>query len=190
MTGKGMTSKRLRMRTAEAILGSLVVGALAGCGPSIARLNELAANGRVQPDAPVLAHVQIEIAAPPARVWALLVDAPSWPRWDPDISKVSITQPLAMGTQFTWGEGSNKVHSQVQLFEPEMRLAWTGTVFTVKAIHAWQLSPVAGGHTMVAVSESMDGPLMAAFFPSKKLEQSERDWLGYLKKAAEGHSRL
>ena len=114
------------------ILGSLAAGALAGCGPSIARLNELAATGRVRPGAPVVAHVQIEITAPPARVWALLVDAPSWPRWDADISKVSITQPLAPGTQFTWGEGSNQVHSQVQLFEPEKRLAWTGTAFTVE----------------------------------------------------------
>jgi uncharacterized protein YndB with AHSA1/START domain len=138
----------------------------------------------------VIAHVQIEIDAQPSRVWALLVNAPAWPQWDPDISKVSVTQPpgttlLGPGTRFTWGEGSNTVHSQVQLFEPERRLCWTGTAFTAKAIHEWDLTPAPGGHTLVAINESMDGPLMARLFSSQKLAESGAAWLSSLKKAAE-----
>jgi uncharacterized protein YndB with AHSA1/START domain len=159
--------------------------ALAGCGPSLGRLDEMARSGEIDSGAPVVAHVEMEIAAPPAKVWALLIDAGRWPMWDQDIARVSVTGPLALGTRFTWGEGSNTVHSEVQLFEPGRRLAWTRTAFTAKAIHAWVLRPSAGGGTVVTVDESMDGPLMAQMFSSEKLAASDRDWLGYLKKAAE-----
>jgi uncharacterized protein YndB with AHSA1/START domain len=164
---------------------TIVLFALAGCGPSMTSLNHLAGAGEVDRNAPVLAHVQIEIAAPPPRVWALLIDAPAWPRWDPDITKVSVTQPLSMGTRFTWGEGGNRVSSEVQLFEPERRLIWTGTAFTAKAIHKWELSPEPGGHTLVTIDESMDGPLMSKLYSSQKLAEAANEWLTYLKKSAE-----
>jgi uncharacterized protein YndB with AHSA1/START domain len=160
---------------------------LTGCGPSLTRLNQLASTGAIHQDAPVLAHVQIDIDAPSARIWSLLVNAQAWPQWDPDITQVSITQPLAPGTRFTWGEGSSTVHSQVQLFEPEQRLGWTGTALTAKAVHQWRLTPEPGGHTLVTIDESMDGPLMARLFSSRQLADSAHDWLVSLKKASEQH---
>jgi len=189
------------MRTfrAPATIAALAMSlmGLVGCGPSMTRLDELARVGSINRNAPVIAHVQIEIAAQPARVWALLVNASAWPQWDPDISKVSLTQPpgadspgagsLGPGVRFTWGEGSNTVHSEVQLFEPERRLAWTGTALTAKAIHEWELTPAPGGQTMVAINESMDGPLMAKLFSSQQLAESATAWLASLKKAAEQH---
>ena len=168
------------------VLGGCVASAmLAGCSPSMQQLDRLASTGAIDKNAPVLAHVQIEIDAPPAKVWALLVNAPAWPTWNEDIAKVSVTQPLAPGTRFSWGAGSSEVHSEVQLFEPEHRLGWTGTAYTAKAVHQWELSPASGSHTLVKVDESMDGPLMAMLFSSQKLMEADRSWLASLKAAAE-----
>lgn len=79
------------------------------------------------------------------------------------------------------------VLSQVQLFEPERHLGWTGTLYTAKAIHIWQLTPEPGGRTLVRVDESLEGPLVALFYPSSELVKDDQGWLMDLKKAAEGH---
>jgi hypothetical protein len=67
---------RKALGVALLLLGTITVG---GCGASLATLNRLAADGSIHEDAPVTTHLQIHIAAPPAKVWALLIDAPSWP---------------------------------------------------------------------------------------------------------------
>jgi uncharacterized protein YndB with AHSA1/START domain len=159
--------------------------ALIGCGDSLDTLNRLAAAGSIHQGAPVTAEVQIQIAATPAKVWSLLIDAPSWPKWQSQIDSVGATGPLTNGSRFWWRTGSTNIHSQVQLFEPERRLSWTGTAFTAKAIHVWKLDSEPDNQTLVTVSESMDGLLMAQFFPSKKLKESDAEWLRALKLAAE-----
>ena len=169
------------------ILGLSVVSVLAlgGCAPSDSKLNALSAAGVTQPDAPVKAEVAVQITAPPARVWGLLVKAQEWPRWCPQIESVNTSGPLAVGTRFTWKSGGTRIHSEVHLFEPQHRLSWTGTAFPAHAVHVWDLEPTPGGGTLVTVSESMDGPLMGKLFPSDKLAASERSWLDALKAAAE-----
>ncbi len=177
--------KAFHAQAMPATAATLIASALTGCGPSLSKLNHIASSGAIQQNAPVLAHVQIDINAPRAKVWALLVNAPAWPMWNKDITKVSATQPLAPGMRFIWGEGSSTVHSQVQLFEPEKRLGWTGTALTARAVHQWTLTPEAGGQTLVTMDESMDGPLMARLFSSQKLAESGNAWLASLKKVAE-----
>ena len=51
--------------------------ALSGCSHSSRQLQALSAVGAIQQDAPVKATVQMQIAAPPAKVWDLLIDAPA-----------------------------------------------------------------------------------------------------------------
>ncbi len=77
------------------------------------------------------------------------------------------------------------MHSQVQLFEPEHRLGWTGRIYAAKAIHLWRLTPEPNGHTLVTIDESMDGPFMAALFSSQKLAETDNTWLEDLKRTAE-----
>jgi uncharacterized protein YndB with AHSA1/START domain len=161
------------------------VALLTGCGPSRADLDQLAGAGRIDDHAPVKVHLEQDIAAPPEKVWSLLINAPGWPQWEPDISGVSVHQPLAPGTRFDWKAGSNTIHSQVRFFEPQRHIIWTGQVFTAKAIHGWTLVPAPGGHTRVLVDESMDGPLMATLFPAPKLSAADDSWLAALKHAAE-----
>lgn len=164
----------------------LLSGALCiiGCGASLSSLNQLAARGAIDQNAPVVAHVQMEIAASPARVWSLLVDAPSWPAWQPAIRQVKAVGPLRPGMAFTWDAGGTAIRSSVQLFVPETRLCWTGAAWTAKAIHLWQLKP-RGRSTVVAIDESLDGPWMARFYSSRQLAEADAAWLLALKQAAE-----
>jgi uncharacterized membrane protein len=159
---------------------------LAGCGSSLETLNQLAAAGNIHEQAPVTAHLRIQIAAPPAKVWALLIDASNWPKWQKQIASVAVAGPLQNGTRFTWKTGGAQIHSQVQLFDPERRLGWTGTAMTAKAIHVWELEAKPGNQTLVTVRESMDGPFMAQMFPSAKLAETDTEWLKALKHEAEG----
>jgi hypothetical protein len=159
--------------------------ALAGCGPSTNTLNRLADSGEIDRAAPVRTSVQIEIRQTPEKIWALIVNAPMWPSWQREIEEVSPGKRLQSGSHFDWKTGGSTIHSQVKLFEVNRRLAWTGTVFTAKAVHVWRLVPESNGQTLVVVTESLDGPLMSALFSSKELSRADSLWLSDLKKAAE-----
>lgn len=173
------------MRKTLVAASILLVVLTSGCGDSLATLNKLSATGSIHEEAPVTTHIQIQIAAPPAKVWALLVGAPSWPKWAKQIDSVTAGGPLESGTHFSWNSGGTNIHSQVQLFDPERRLSWTGTAFTAKAVHVWELQPQPNNQTLVIMRESMDGPLMAKLYPSQKLTESGNEWLIALKRAAE-----
>src|SRR5271170_2601362 len=127
----------------------LTMFTIGGCGDSHTTLNQLSAAGSIHEDAPVTTHLQIQIAAPSAKVWALLVDAPSWPRWAKQVESVTVERPLAVGTRFPWTTGGTGIRSQVQLFEPERRLSWTGTALTAKAVHVWELQPQSNNQTLL-----------------------------------------
>ena len=42
----------------------------------------------------------IDIAASPARIWALFTDVPGWPRWNPGIDRIALHGAFAAGTTF------------------------------------------------------------------------------------------
>jgi uncharacterized protein YndB with AHSA1/START domain len=148
-------------------------------------LDSLARNGTIQADAPVKASVEIEIEAPPEKVWSVLTDVNGWPQWQPDIKDAQIAGPLESGTTFTWKAGGTRIHSRLALVEPGTRLAWTGSAWMARAVHVWKLEPVRGNKTRVKVDESMSGFALTFFYSSKDLEESDRLWLNRLKAAAE-----
>jgi uncharacterized membrane protein len=165
---------------------TLIAMTLTGCASSVDPLAALSASGSIQQDAPVRAHEQIDIAAPPDRVWAILIDAPSWPHWATQIDSVESPGPLIIGTRFTWHSGGTTIHSEVHLLDPQHSLSWTSTALTAKAVHVWKLQPSTKG-TLVTVDESMSGPMMSWLYTSSKLSKSDRSWLLALKQAAERH---
>ena len=115
--------------------------ALTGCGkPST--IDSLARAGRINSAAPVQARVQTAISAPPAAVWALLINAPQWTAWNPQIEHVDAAGPLREGMTFAWGSGGISITSKVRLFEPSRRLAWTGAALMLHAVHVWELRAV------------------------------------------------
>lgn len=102
---------------------------------------------------------------------------------------MTATGPIRSGISFSWKTGGTNIRSQVQLFEPERRLSWTGTALTAKAIHVWELKPETCNQTLVSVKESMDGPWMAMIYPPRKLTEADTYWLMALKRAAEQRAR-
>ena len=176
----GRLAHQLRLLISVSVL-------LAGCGTPLASLSSLAAAGRIDSGAPVKATVQVAISAAPAVVWAELVNVQNWPSWNSQVRHVDTTGPLHQGMSFTWNTDGTNISSQVQLCEPNHRLAWTGTALSAKAIHVWELNPGRNGQTIVRVQESMEGPLLARFISSTELADADRRWLYALKAAAEQH---
>ena len=65
-------------------------------------------------NAPAVAHAEVEAAAPPESVWAVLAEIDKWPRWNPDVKSASLAGPLAPGTQFRWKAGPGTITSTLQ----------------------------------------------------------------------------
>jgi uncharacterized protein YndB with AHSA1/START domain len=167
------------------VVFALAVLAMGGCGTSRATLDRLAAAGAIDERAPLQTHRRIEIAAPAARIWKLIVNARSWPDWQKDIENVTVPGRLTTGMRFSWSTGGTRIESQVQLCDPPNRLSWTGSAWTAKAVHVWELQPASGDRTWVTVKESMDGPLISRLYSSGQLSESIQRWLTALKDAAE-----
>lgn len=151
---------------------------------SDSRLQQLAADGQIQQDAPVKASSEIVIDAPPERVWAILTDVNDWPKWQRDISRADMRGPLQPGAEFTWTSGM-QINSRIALLRPPQAFGWTGKAHNARAIHVWKLEPLPNNQTRVSTNESMEGFMLSAFYSSKKLKESQEHWLASLKTAAE-----
>ena len=155
-------------------------------GPSINVLHEdYAKRGRVDEQAPVRVSEQTIIAAPVARVWALISDPAGWPAIDPDITNVHLDSPHATDTRFTWTNGKARVRSRVAVINPAQEITWTGTSAGSRAVHRYLLEPTAYHSTLVRSEESMAGPMLSLLFPSTKARGALAKWLAALKTAAE-----
>jgi uncharacterized protein YndB with AHSA1/START domain len=166
---------------------SLIVAALAaGCGPSSEALQEQARRGVIAPDPALHTLRSISIAAPPARVWALLTDISGWPAWHrhPTVPEARAANGVVVGQPFDWNQEGTRISSRFAMVEPERRLVWTGTVSIASAVHMWRLSPEGRG-TRLEVEEGMWGFMLWAFYPQRKLDRDLEGWLTDLRAAAE-----
>jgi hypothetical protein len=148
-------------------------------------LEKLAANGRIDENAPVKASSEIVIHASPEKVWQVLTDIGNWPKWQSAVSAAKMNGPLESGTTFVWITGHTKIRSRIALAHPVTELAWTGTAYRARAIHVWNLQPLPGHSTLVKTSESMDGLMLRIFYSSKYLAKSQKLWLDALKRRTE-----
>ena len=133
---------------------------------------------------------QIAIAAPPEAVWPWLIRASAWPDWYPNSADVKIAggaMDLASGAHFTWRTFGVSVASTVQEFEPNERIAWTGTGLLLDICHAWLIEPRPGG-CWVLTEEHQNGlaARAQALFMPKRMFQGHELWLANLKAKAEG----
>jgi hypothetical protein len=181
----GVILKGMKFARLLSMVSFTALFALVGCGPSLATLHEGATAGRVQQDAPLNARQRISIAAPRARVYALLSNVAAWPAWQPNVTKVVPPAALVPGARFTWVNGGSQISSQLALVEPNELLGWTGSVATAKAVHLWRLSSPTADTTLVDVEETMDGFLLTWFYGQKDLEVEMSRSLAALKVAAE-----
>jgi hypothetical protein len=103
------------------------------------------------------------IGAAPDAVWAVLVDAGTYPAWDSGVERVEGT--ISLGSKI-------KVYSEVSPgrafpvtvseFEPSRRMTWRGgmPLGLFKGIRTFSLTSADGGGTHFAVREEFSGPLL------------------------------
>lgn len=96
----------------------------------------------------------IEIAAPPASVWALVSDVTRMSDWSPQVTSTRLRagfESVELGAQFTnrniHGELEWTTRAEIVRFTPEQELAFR--VEDNWAIWSFQLSPVEGGGTLL-----------------------------------------
>jgi len=182
-TESGRGGWQMRIVAIGACLGCVL--ALSGCTSHSSRqLQALSAVGAIQQDAPVKATVTMQIAAPPAKVWDLLIDAPAWPSWCPQIESVKAPGELEMGTRLS---GSRAERPSIR------RCSWWSLIdasvgrarFLCTGDSRLELIADAGWWN-VGNGEGVDDRAADEWlYSSDKLAASETDWLNALKQAAE-----
>lgn len=141
---------------------------------------------QINSDAPVKCSKCIEINAPIEKVWSIMADIDNWSKWQPTISRPSLSGQLKMGSRFTWKTGGAGITSTLQTVNHPTHLSWTGKTYGMFAIHNWTFERIPYG-TLVSVDESMEG-LLAFLFKkafNRNLEKDMANWLSCLKKEAE-----
>lgn len=111
-------------------------------------------------------HSEIEIDAPPERVWEVLTDFDAYPEWNPFIRsiegdpevgsrlRVRIEPPGSRGMTFK---------PTVQAAEPARELRWLGRLFVpglMDGEHRLALEPLDGGRSRFIQSERFSGVLV------------------------------
>jgi hypothetical protein len=137
-------------------------------------------------DAPATAEGEIQIAAPPETVWAVITDLSSWPTWNHDVKSMTFGGPLEPGSVFRWKSGSASLVSTLQSVDQPREIGWTGISMGIHAIHVICLEPNDGG-TLARSAESFRGLIPSALkkYSRKVLQRGIDGILGSLKFEAE-----
>jgi uncharacterized protein YndB with AHSA1/START domain len=138
---------------------------------------------------PVQATAQVEVLAPPADVWQVLVDAAGWSSWYPDIRSVAADGPLRTGDAFSFRTGPVAVEASVEESVDGELLRFSGRSRGSTAVYEFRLRAQEGG-TAVSAEQTMSGPAARAMRPmlQKIAETSLPEWLSALRLRVEGAS--
>ena len=155
-----MTIVQQRPRGPTASLAAAMTAAalLAAAAPSQAKADE------------VITHVAI--AAPRARVWAILTDFPSYPSWNPFIRRIE--GKLAVGEEInadlhTTNLKPMAVKAKILIVDPNTQLRWLGRLPGLfSGEHYWKLTDRPDGGTDLEQGEVFRG-LMVPFIKPERL---------------------
>lgn len=104
-------------------------------------------------------RAEIDIAAPPERVWALISDLSLMPRWSPQCRKMKVLGPVAPGSRtvnlnrrglLVWPTTSRLLE-----VEPQRKLAFR--VNENNTVWSYELEPTASGTKVVETRRADDG---------------------------------
>lgn len=119
--------------------------------------------GMAPSQSPIHFTNELDVAASPETIWALLTDPTTWPHYYPGVQHVQLVDghaALQLGTRFETNLAGQDVFASVQEFEPTTRIAWGGYPKTAPqstAYHAWIITPTPGG-CHLWTEETMQGP--------------------------------
>jgi hypothetical protein len=107
-----------------------------------------------------------EIAAPPSRVWSVLVDLPAYREWNPFIveasGRVAEGETLSLRMALP-GRDPMTIRPRLLVVEPERELRWKGKLLLPGLFdgeHAFVLTSLEGGRTRVDHWERFSGVLL------------------------------
>jgi uncharacterized membrane protein len=137
-------------------------------------------------DAPVIAHHEVDIAAPIDVVWDLHTDVDRWPSWNPTITAAKLDGDFQPGNSFTWTSFGFTVTSTIHAVADRSRTLWSGAAQGITGIHEWRFDPTSSG-VHVTTDESFAGDPIQADTDTFRtaLDQSLLAWLERLKTQAE-----
>lgn len=148
------------------------------------RLNALAKEAKINENASIRDQHSIIINAPIEKVWETLLDLHSWPKWNPEVSKITVDGPIKEGTKFNWTYGQNKFSSEIQLLDQPHALSWTSRSNWVKGIAVWQLEKD-DNQTIATAGTSFQGAFTVLVNNHQKVYKELLGWLDQLKKTCE-----
>ena len=136
----------------------------------------------------------IDVRAPAATVWQLLIDAENWHRYFTPENQVRILgdeRELALGTRLTRVTGGVPMSLEVTECVAGQRLAWATTVdgddTGSTAYHGWVITPTPDG-CHVLTEETQQGPFFLEMIGRKNpglLYRYHQEWVETLARAAE-----
>jgi uncharacterized protein YndB with AHSA1/START domain len=137
-------------------------------------------------NAPATAEGELQIAADPQTVFAVISAIDQWPSWNPDIKSVTLHGPVQPGTGFRWKSGPSSLTSTLQVVDPPHQIAWTGRTMGIKAVHVFRFQDRDGG-TLARSEESWEGVLASLLkgYSRRSLDKAIRSILSHLKVEAE-----
>lgn len=106
--------------------------------------------------------VTVVAPAPPAAVWARLVDLDRWPEWNGRCVSAEMRGPLAPGTPLELHLRHPKgrdfyTRPRLTAVEPERRLAWTARALGVRATVSIELDAEPDGTRVMLLSGATGG---------------------------------
>jgi hypothetical protein len=137
-------------------------------------------------NAPATAEGELQIAADPQTVYAVISSIDQWPSWNPDVKSVTLQGPVQPGTLFRWKAGPSCLTSTLQVVDPPGEIVWTGTTMGIKAVHVFRFRGNDGG-TLARSEESWEGlpPSLLRGYSRRTLDKGIHSVLQHLKVEAE-----
>ncbi len=116
----------------------------------------------------LVCRVEIRIQAATARVWALLTDAPNFPRWNSTVTGIDGQIGDGQRIRIHVPETTRTFTPRISIGVPNGRMTWTGGFAPLfKGVRTFELTP-AGGSTIFVMQERFSGlmlPLVGRSLP-------------------------
>lgn len=135
----------------------------------------------------------IVINASAEAIWKIMADISAWPRWFPTIREAGplAGAALAPGSTLYFKAAvagpAMKLKVKVSESRPPKKLAWTGGMLGVSAVHGFDFEPE-GQATRVTSWENFTGPMVGVLkliMTEEKLGRLHQEWIEALKTEAE-----
>jgi uncharacterized protein YndB with AHSA1/START domain len=128
---------------------------------------------------PVALAFEVDVAAPPEAVWAVLVAAEGWPRWNPGIAFATFRgSAVAPGAPLLFQIDGLKIRAALLTVTPPVELAGRFHTLGAHGTFQWTLETVPAADDPGPEAPSPENPGPADPLPPKTRVRLEEAWRG------------